>query len=79
MMNRKEGKIRSAGVKPFHYAWSINHGGYGPELSTRIIPSIVSPLRISNEFNLCLTGGAGGTTSYEVKTSDLISCVFKLF
>jgi hypothetical protein len=44
IMNRNEGKIRSAGVRPFHAAWSKNHGGYGPELSTKIIPIIVSPL-----------------------------------
>jgi hypothetical protein len=30
MMNKNEGKIKSAGVRPFHYAWSKNQGGCGP-------------------------------------------------
>lgn len=57
MMKRKDGKMRSAGVSPFHEAWSKNHGGYGPELSTKIIPTIVSPRYTSNESSLTVCWG----------------------
>ena len=57
MMKRKEGNMRSAGVSPFHSAWSKNQGGEGPWLSTRIMPSMVSPRSTSSEFSLCLTVG----------------------
>lgn len=56
IMNKNDGKIKSAGVTPFHYAWSRYQGGDG-ELSTRIIPTIVSPRRISRDVNLYGTDG----------------------
>lgn len=51
MMKRKAGKMRSAGVSPFHCAWSRNQGGLatGPMLSTRIMPTMVSPLYTSSD------------------------------
>ncbi len=56
MMNRKAGKMRSAGVSPFHCAWSRNQGGLvtGPMLSTRIMPTMVSPLYTSSDCILTL-------------------------
>ena len=55
MMNTKEGNTKSAGLSPSQFGCFIHHGASGPLQSTIIIPTIVSPLKISNEFNLCFS------------------------
>ena len=70
IMNRKDGKIRSAGVKPCHGAWSSHQGGCGPELSTKIIPTIVNPLYTSNESNRCV---AAATITGSTSTLDSVN------
>ena len=48
----KEGKIRSAGVRPSQEACFMNQGALSPLQSTKVIPIIVNPLNKSREFNL---------------------------
>ena len=51
MIKMKDGKMRSAQVIPFHSEWSSWVIGWGPELSTRIIPTMVRPLWMSREVS----------------------------
>lgn len=53
MINTNEGKIKSAGDKPFQFTCLMNQGASGPLQSTIIMPIIVSPLKISKELSLC--------------------------
>lgn len=51
-INKNEGKTKSAGATPFHWACRIIQGLSGPLQSTNVIPTIVKPLKISKAFNL---------------------------
>lgn len=56
MINRNDGKMKSASVSPFHSGCSSHHG---PSIksSTISIPTIVSPRRTSSDNSLCFGCG----------------------
>ena len=53
IIKTNEGKMKSAGLSPFHYGCLIHQGASGPGQSTIIIPIIVTPLKVSKEFKRC--------------------------
>ena len=55
IMKTNEGNTKSAGLSPSQAGCFIHQGGLGPLQSTIIIPIIVRPRKMSNEFSLCLS------------------------
>ena len=55
IMKTNEGNTKSAGLSPSQEGCFIHQGASFPLQSTIIIPIIVRPRKMSNEFNLCFS------------------------
>lgn len=52
MINMKDGKIKSTGVRPSHFACCINDGALSPPELAKTIPKTVRPRWKSKELSL---------------------------